>query len=341
VIGRRLDRFQQRHTWAGFPLAVVYKYIDDQGYYLSALLAYYGLVSLFPLLLLLVTVLGFALQNDAGLRQQVLHSALVDFPVLGQQIAANIHTLHGSVAGVVVGAVGAVVGALSVAGAGQTVMNRIWAVPRVKRPSLVGYYLRSLLFLGTIGFGVVLTTGLTGLTTAVRDLGGGISVTARALATVLAVVVNILLFLLAFRVLTARHVGMRQLAVGAVTAGLLWQALQEIGTFLVGHELRGAGQTYGLFGVVIGLVAWLYLAGTIVVVCAEINAVRSLELWPRSLAAPVTGTGPLTTADRQAYSAYAETEKHVKPQRIDVDFDRDPADNDSDKQRGTAKGPMR
>jgi membrane protein len=335
VIGRKLDGFQQRHTWAGFPLAVVYKYIDDQGYYLSALLAYYGLVSLFPLLLLLVTVLGFASQNNVGLQQRVLHSALVEFPVIGQQIAVNIHSLHGSVAGGVVGAVGAVIGALSVAGAGQTVMNRMWAVPRVKRPNIVGYYLRSLLFLATIGLGVVLTTGLTALTTTVSGLGGTVTIAARVLATAFAVVVNLLLFLLAFRVLTARQVSLRQLAVGAVTAAVLWQVLQEIGTFLVSHELRGANQTYGLFGVVIGLVAWLYLAGTVVVICAEINVVRSLGLWPRSLAAPVTGTGPLTAADRHAYSAYAETEKHVEPQRIDVDFDSDA--NSTDKQGGTTR----
>ena len=57
----RLDRFQQRHPGAGFPLAVIYKYVDDSGAYLAALIAYYGFVSLFPLLLLLSTVLGFVL----------------------------------------------------------------------------------------------------------------------------------------------------------------------------------------------------------------------------------------------------------------------------------------
>ena len=59
-----LDAYQRRHRRLGFPLAVVYKFTDDQGSYLAALIAYYGFLSLFPLLLLLVTILGFVLQGD-------------------------------------------------------------------------------------------------------------------------------------------------------------------------------------------------------------------------------------------------------------------------------------
>ncbi|MGH3547099.1 MAG: hypothetical protein ACRDQU_03045, partial [Pseudonocardiaceae bacterium] len=59
----RLDRFQRRHTWLGFPLAVIYKFVDDQGGYLAVLITYYGFVSLFPGLLLLISVLGYTLQS--------------------------------------------------------------------------------------------------------------------------------------------------------------------------------------------------------------------------------------------------------------------------------------
>ena len=79
-----LDRFQQRHTWAGFPIAVVYKYADDQGNYLAALITYYGFLSLFPLLLLLSTVLGFALAGNPELQHQILDSTLSQFPVIGE-----------------------------------------------------------------------------------------------------------------------------------------------------------------------------------------------------------------------------------------------------------------
>lgn len=55
---RRIDGYQRRHRWLGVPLAVVYKFVDDQGSYLAALVTYYGFLSLFPLLLVMSTVLG-------------------------------------------------------------------------------------------------------------------------------------------------------------------------------------------------------------------------------------------------------------------------------------------
>jgi YihY family inner membrane protein len=320
MVAHQLDDLQQRHAWLALPVAVVYKFIDDQGYYLAALLAYYGFVSLFPLLLLLVTVLGFALEHDPGLQQQVLHSALTDFPIIGQQIATNVHSLHGSVTGVVIGAAGAVLGALSVAGAGQAVMNRVWAVPRVRRPGVGGYYVRSLLLLATLGVGVVLTTGLTALTTTVSVSGGGLAVVVRIAATVLAVAINVLLFLLGFRVLTAREVTIEQLRPGALTAAIAWQVLLEAGTYLVGHELRGISATYGLFGIVLGLLTWLFLGGVVVVLGAEINTVRTLRLWPRSLLTLFTSSADLTRADRHAYAAYARTEQRHDREDIDVRF---------------------
>src|SRR5579875_206352 len=74
TIARRADRLQRRHRWAGLPLAVLYKFVDDQGSYLAALLTYYGFLSLFPLLLLAVTVLGFVLHGNPHLQHQLLNS---------------------------------------------------------------------------------------------------------------------------------------------------------------------------------------------------------------------------------------------------------------------------
>lgn len=321
LVAVRIDEFQQRHHWAGFALAVCYKFVDDQGYYLAALLTYYGFLSLFPLLLLLVTMLGFVMQNDDALQQQVLHSALVDFPVLGQQLVSNVHSVQGNVFAVAFGSAAALYGALGVAGAGQAVLNKIWAVPRVRRPGLLGFYVRGLLLLATFGLGVLLTTGLTGVTTVASDLGSN-DVVVALLANLGALVVNVLLFLLAFRVLTARDITPGQLLPGVIVSTVLWQGLQIGGTYLLEHELRGSSAIYGAFGLVIGLMIWLYLGATVAVLGAEINAVRVLRMWPRSLLAPFVGDAPLTPADRQAYAAYARTEQMVKQARIRVRFPR-------------------
>src|SRR6202042_1001836 len=108
----RADVYQQRHRWAGLSLAVLYKFTDDQGTYLAAQITYYGFVALFPLLLLLATILGYALHGNPHLQRQVLDSALAQFPVIGGQITANIRSFHGSVPGLVIGMLGCVYGGL-------------------------------------------------------------------------------------------------------------------------------------------------------------------------------------------------------------------------------------
>jgi membrane protein len=139
-------------------------------------------------------------------------------------------------------------------------------------------------------------------------------------ATALAVGLNAALFVFAFRVLTAQAISLTHLWPGALSAAVAWQALQEVGTFLVAHELKGSSATYGIFSVVLGLLAWIYLTALVVVFCAEINVVRAQRFWPRSLAAPFTDRAPLTDADRRAYTAYTSTEQHTSRQHIKVDF---------------------
>src|SRR5512144_3172398 len=93
-----LDRLQRRSRAAGFAIAVIYKYVDDQGGYLAALITYYAFVSLFPLLLLLTTVLGVVLAGHPQVQHQVLDSALSQFPVIGDQLADPQHLSGGAIA---------------------------------------------------------------------------------------------------------------------------------------------------------------------------------------------------------------------------------------------------
>jgi uncharacterized BrkB/YihY/UPF0761 family membrane protein len=128
---------------------------------------------------------------------------------------------------------------------------------------------------------------------------------------------------LAFRVLTAREVPVRDHLPGAVGAAVAWQALQLGGSYYVSHALQGASASYGVFGIVLGLFAWIYLGALTVVLAAEVNVVRARRLWPRSLMTPFTDDVELTQADERAYSSYAESEKHKGFETVDVDFVRD------------------
>lgn len=93
----------------------------------------------------------------------------------------------------------------------------------------------------------------TTLLSAVTASGGAFGAGVRAAAIVVAGSVNVVLFTVAFRVLTARRLTIAQVRTGAIAAALVWQIIQWAGACLLGHMLKGAGATYGMFGMVLGL----------------------------------------------------------------------------------------
>jgi membrane protein len=287
---QRLDRFQRRHPVVEFPLAVLYKYVDDSGAYLAALIAYYGFVSFFPLLLLMSTVLGFVLVGDPHLQQQVLNSALHQFPVVGAQLS-DPKRIGGGTVGLVVGVLGSIYGGLGVAQAAQYAMNTAWRVPRNSRPNPFKARLRSLWLLATAGVAVIATTALS----AVGASGAGsFGVALRVLVLAASVALNAAVFVYAFRIATARDLTIREVAPGALIAAVIWQLLQSFGVLYVDHVVKHASATNGVFALVLGLIAFLYLTAVVLVLCVEINVVRVDTLHPRSLLTPFTDNVSLT-----------------------------------------------
>jgi membrane protein len=323
-LARRLDTFQRTHRWAGLPLAVIYKFIDDQGAYQAALLTYYGFVSLFPLLLLAVTILGFVLTGNPAAQQAVVNSALRNFPVIGDQIASNVHSLHGNVTALVIGILVSVYGGLGVTQAAINAMNQLWVVPVAERPTLGPAYGRGALYLLIVAAGLITTTALSGLSTAVGTVLPGSAAAetvARIGSTLLAIAVNTGLIVVGFRLLTFRNITFRQHLPGAIVAAIAWQLLLLVGTYLVTHELQGTSASYGVFGIVLGLLAWIYLSTLMILLCAELNTVRVLRLAPRSLLSVAEPANTAVTAgDRRAFTAYAHAQRRKTFQQIDVSF---------------------
>ena len=156
----RFDCFQQRRRWLGFLLAVRQKYADDQGSYLVATVAYYGFFSVFPLLLVFTTALGFMLRGHAHLQGQIVNSALGQFPVIGHELKA--HSLTGSTLALALGAGGALWAGMGAVLAAENAMNQLWGVPFKRRPDFVRARLRALLLLVVFGGGVLAATLLAG-----------------------------------------------------------------------------------------------------------------------------------------------------------------------------------
>ena len=229
---QRFDRLQQGRPALGFAVAVIKKFSEDQAGQLAALIAYYAFLSLFPLLLVLVTVLGFVLQGNGSLQNDIFNSTLRDIPVIGATIKNNVHALHGSPTALVVGLVAAVWAGLGVTQASQSAFNRIWNVPFRDRPDFLRSRLRGLALLGLLGGLSILSIGLTALVSI-----ASIGVLTAVLGQVVAVGINLALFFAAFRLMTVSAVPTRALRTGVVVAGVAWTILQSIGGFYIGHVL--------------------------------------------------------------------------------------------------------
>jgi YihY family inner membrane protein len=311
-----LDALQRRNRVVGFVVAVIYKYVDDQGGYLAALITYYAFVSLFPSLLLLTTVLGVVLVGHPDLQNQILQSAVAQFPVIGDQLGRP-QGLSGGTVGVVIGIAGAIYGGLGVGQAVQNAMDTLWTVPRNNRPDPFRSRLRSSLILLLLGGGLIASTVLSAVGHASRSFG----FVSTAGIVVLAVLINSVVCLVAFRIATARDVTYRQIAPGAIAAAILWQLLQWFGAVYVAHVVKTASATNSVFALVLGLLAFLYLISVALLLCATANVVATDRLHPRALLTQFTDDVELTAGDRRTYIGQAKAQRAKGFQRIDVTFD--------------------
>jgi membrane protein len=320
VLGR-LDRWQQSNRPVALAVSVFKKFGDDRAGNLAALVSYYAFFSLFPLLLVLVTSLGFVLADNPEAQAKVLDSALGQFPVVGDEIRTGLNTFQGSGVALAVGLIGALWGGLGAMDAMQNAMNTIWGVPYKHRPNLIKSRLRSLGMLALFGGSLLATTVVGGASSSAGDW----AVLGRVGVILVSIALNSALFLGAFKVLTDRPLPWAAHVPGALFAGVSFTALEAVGGLYVDHVVQGAGQVYGTFAVVLGLLSWLYVQAQFSVLAGEINVVRELGLAPRSLLGD-----KLTDADRLALATYAKVEERVATEKVTVAIDGRPAETGED-----------
>ncbi len=297
----QLDGLQQNIKLLAFPYAVTKKFADDHGGYLAALIAYYGFVSLFPLLIIATAVIQIVAQNDAELREQLLGNITGYFPSLGQTLTDSINTPSRSGWALLAGILVLFYGAKGVADAVQHTLNHIWAVPRYKRAGFPKSTIRSFGIIIFAGLGLVLAAALTGWAS-----GGHHDFPIR-----------FGLWMSGFTVLTTVFWGVftfgssarkRPIAniPGAVFASIAFTLLQAIGAYIIARQLKGQTGLNAQFAVVLALLFWLYLQARVFVYALEINAVRAHALWPRSI-----NPNPPVSADAKAYRLYQRRETYV------------------------------
>jgi inner membrane protein YhjD len=315
----RVDAWQRRHPVAGFPIAVVYKFFDDQGGYLASAITYYAFVAIFPLMLIGSSVLGFVLQGHPTLQQEILNSALAQFPIVGDQLGRP-EGLQGNASAVVVGTVTAMYGVIGLGQAAHNAINVCWAIPRNSRLNPIVSRLRSLVWIIGAGFALVFIALVTSLGSHLDVLGRNLGSEVHWLALLLSVLVNAYVLAVMMRLATPEDERLRDVLPGAALIAVLWQLLQLLGGVYVEHVIKKANEMNAVFALVLGLVALVYIATVMAMIGLEVNVVLHKRLYPRALLTPFTDAVLLTPADRRVYREYAQAQRHKGFEQIDVSF---------------------
>lgn len=318
-----VDETQRRTPAIGFPLAVIYKFFDDQGNYLAVILTFYAFFAIFPLMLLATSILGFVFQGNPQFEEQVLDSTLGQFPIIGDLIGGE-DGLKGSVGAIVVGALGALYGAMGLGLALQNVQATAWSVPRNSRTNPVLIRVNSLLLLAFAGTAIIGISVLSAILIETELVGEMATHSwfpwlVRLLTLlILGFTMTILLRMAAAK--ATRH-RIAHAAPGGFTIAVLWQLLQYLGTVYVTRVLAATEQLEDVFAVVLGLFGLLYIGAIMGVLGIEVNVVLARRLWPRALLTPFTDRVDLTDADRKAYAMYAQMQRHKGFETVAVRFD--------------------
>jgi membrane protein len=272
----KLDAAQQKRPWSAVPAATIKKFSDDEASSLAAVIAFYAFSSLFPLLLVFVTVLGFVLAGDPSALHSVKDSVFSRFPVIGPQITDK--TIKGSAAALVIGVLLTLYAGLGVTGAARNAFDHIWGVPRHDRDSWIRTKFRGLMLLAALGSLFVIATGASGLVSS-----GLTGIVLSLFGILFSILLNVVLFLVTFKVLCSEELSWRSLLPGTLIAAVLWEILQVVAVTYIGHLSHKNENTYGTFALILGVLAWLRIGAQMLMYCAELNTVIADKLWPKPL----------------------------------------------------------
>ena len=291
-----LDTFQQRHSFLAFPYAVIKKYSDDEAGYQAALIAYYGFLSLFPLLIVATAVIQIVANDNAALQSQFLDNAMRYFPAMSSSLADSIHAPSKTGLALVVGLLITFYGARGVANAVQHALNHVWEVPRSKRAGFPKATIKSFGILFYAGIGFIGASALSGYAVgASHPLSLRLLFAFGGFLTLLVVFWGLFTFGSSARKRPFANIP------GSLFAAIGFSILQAVGGYLIAHQLKTQSGLNAQFAVVLVMLFWLYIQAEVFLYAAEINTVRVYGLWPRSIAAK-----PPLRADEKAYAYYQD-----------------------------------
>ena len=295
---QKVDSWQQRHKLPGFVFALVKKYGDDEATYLGALITYYGFLSLFPLLIVLVSVLTLA--GSSEVTTKAIGSVAHYFPVAGQDLQNNVHSLRHSGWKLIIAVLITLYGARGIADILRRSVYKLWQVPKSKWFGFPKNVINSLAIIIFGGLGFIIADLLSTYVAALNA-----SFVFWLLANLLSGGVIFGALFIIFRLCCSkRYAGRKTVVYSSLFGAIGIQILHGIGGYIITHELKHLSLLYGVFAIVLGMLFWIYLQAQVLLYALEFGSVTSKKLWPRS----ITGKQP-TAADDKMVKSTAATDK--------------------------------
>jgi YihY family inner membrane protein len=232
-----------------------------------AVLAYYGVLTIFPLLMAATTILGFVLEDNPDLQEDIIDSAIGQFPVIGNQIQDNAGQITGSYWALVIGLVIALWSSMKAFLGLETALDDTWEVPVLERAAMPIRRLRALVGIAVIGLAQLSAVALAAIVAQ-----AGLPALGNVGLTVGGAVINAAVTATMYRFLTSADVAWRDVWPGALFCAVLFTVLQFLGTKIMTEALASAEQVYGTFASILALMTWISLYALIALVGAELNA---------------------------------------------------------------------
>jgi membrane protein len=268
----RLERIKG-NRFVSLVLAVTKRYGEDSGSYLAAAITYYGFLSLFPMILLALALIGFALAGSESAQVEWGQRLSRSLPGLEPLIGRNLKVIvSGRAASGIIGLAGLLwtgTGAIEATGhALRVIFRRPKGKTGIVRAKL--WAVAATMGLGLLALiGTVLAAGAAGV-----RAGGFAGYLLRIVAGLVGFAIDFTLFVVTYRVLT-RGWGPRfaQLWKGALVGAAGWTLLKLFGAWYAVRSASNAGAVYGTFASVVGILLVLYLSSQLFLYGAELNAV--------------------------------------------------------------------
>jgi len=257
------------------------EFSEDRGLLFAAAISFFGLISLIPLLLLAVAVLGYITGSYDAAREQVVSVVRNFIPVGTEALEQNLEAVSRQSG--LLGGLG-LLGLLWVGSQVFVILQQVMnvALGAKARVGFLRARATALAVVIVVGVLFALSVGITSLLTAIRDfdvriwsLGtDDLEVVWDFLGVLMPFVISILAFGLAYRFLPSKRIGTTGPIIGGITAGLLFEVAKHAFRWYV-TDIANFSRIYGSLGGVVILVLWIYYVSVIAVLGAEVASVQA------------------------------------------------------------------